>query len=114
LEDGDLRDNGSVIQENLSEIDEGGAEVLDSFIDLATDILQETFPCKSHIYDGECNRRRRRTELDVLCIRLDKIAATADMPQHERKNISLFGLRSDVLQRVCRLREIERIVYSVK
>jgi hypothetical protein len=114
LEDGDLRGNGSVIQESLSEIDEGGAEVLDLFINLATDILQETLPCRSHIYNGKCNRRRGRTELNILCVRVDKVAATADVPQHEHKNISLFGLRSDILQRVCCLRKIKCIVYSVK
>jgi len=59
-------------------------------------------------------KRRRRTELDVLCIRLDKVAATADVLQHEHKNMSLFGLWCDVLQWVCLLREIKRIVYSVK
>jgi hypothetical protein len=47
-----------MIQESLSEFDEGIAEVLDSFIDLATDILQEPLPCKSHVYNDQRNRRR--------------------------------------------------------
>jgi hypothetical protein len=42
-----------MLQESLSEFDEGGAEVFDSFIDLTTDVLQETLPCRSHVYDGQ-------------------------------------------------------------
>jgi len=102
-----------MIQESLSQFDECGAEGFNLFIDLATDILQETLPCKSHDYNVQLNGRRR-TELDVLCIRLDKVTTTADMLQHEHKNMSLFGLRCDVPQCVCLLREIKCIVYSVK
>jgi hypothetical protein len=103
-----------MIQESPLEFDEGGAEVFNLLIDLATDILQETLPCRSHVYNGQWNRRRRRTELDVLRIRLDKVAATTDMLQHEHKDMSLFGLRCDILQKVCLLRKIKRIVYSIK
>jgi len=44
---------------------------------------------------------------------LDEVAATADIPQHERKDFSLLGLRFNGLQSVFVAREIKCIVHAL-
>jgi hypothetical protein len=55
-----------------------------------------------------------RTELRVLCIRLDKVAATTNMLQHESKNSCLFRLRLDGFQSILMMCKIKRIMHGLE
>ena len=46
----------------------------------------------------------------VLCVRLDKVAATTDMLQHEGESSCLFGLRLDRFQSVLMMCKIKRVM----
>ena len=50
----------------------------------------------------------------ILCIGLDKVAAIADMLQHECKDLRLLGLMFDNVKSVFLVCEIERIVRGNK
>jgi hypothetical protein len=51
-------------------------------------------------------------ELRVLCIRLDKVATTTNILQHESKYSCLFGLRLDGFQSVLMMCEIKRVMHG--
>jgi hypothetical protein len=54
------------------------------------------------------------TELRVLCIRLDKVAATTNMLQHESKDSCLFRLRLDGFQSVLMMCKIKRVMHGLE
>ncbi len=52
--------------------------------------------------------------MGILCIRLDKVTAIADMLQHEHKDLCLLGITPDSFETVSLVCEIKRIVYGDK
>ena len=65
-----------------------------------------------HVYKGQGIRRRRRTELGVFCIGLDKVAATTNILQYESKDSCLFGLRLDGFQGILMMCKIKRVMHG--
>jgi hypothetical protein len=55
-----------------------------------------------------------RTELRILCVRLDKVTAITDMLQHERNDLCLSGNTLDSFESVFPVCEIKRIMHGVK
>jgi hypothetical protein len=58
----------------------------------------------------QSSRSRRRTKLLVLCIRLDKVAASANFLQHNSKDSFLFGMRLDGFQSILVMCKIKRVM----